>query len=44
VCFTRDDLTVEVVFFGDNTEKNGEVIVNKEAAATTKNDTPQAKL
>ncbi|PWW78900.1 protein serine/threonine phosphatase 2C [Tuber magnatum] len=40
----RDDLTVEVIFFGDNTENNGQVTINKEATATVKNDTPQAKL
>jgi hypothetical protein len=31
----RDDLTVEVIFFG-NTDKSGDVVVNKEASATPK--------
>lgn len=29
----RDDLTVEVIFFG-NGDKSGDVVVNKEASAT----------
>ncbi|RPA97935.1 protein serine/threonine phosphatase 2C [Choiromyces venosus 120613-1] len=40
----RDDLTVEVIFFGDSTENNGQVTINKDATATVKNDAPQAKL
>lgn len=30
----RDDLTVEVIFFG-NGEKSGDVVVNKDASATS---------
>ncbi|KAM3072502.1 [Pyruvate dehydrogenase [acetyl-transferring]]-phosphatase 1, mitochondrial [Clarireedia jacksonii] len=37
----RDDLTVEVIFFG-NGEKSGDVVVNKEASASASN--VQAKL
>lgn len=29
----RDDLTVEVIFFGEG-EKKGDVVVNKEASAS----------
>jgi hypothetical protein len=29
----RDDLTVEVIFFG-NSDKSGDVVVNKEASAS----------
>jgi hypothetical protein len=29
----RDDLTVEVIFFGDG-EKSGDVVLNKEASAS----------
>jgi hypothetical protein len=36
-----DDLTVEVIFFG-NGEKSGDVVVNKEASASASN--VQAKL
>ena len=31
----RDDLTVEVIFFG-NGEKTGQVVVNQEATASSK--------
>ena len=31
----RDDLTVEVIFFG-NSDKSGDVVVNKEASASAK--------
>jgi len=37
----RDDLTVEVIFFG-NGEKNGAVTLNKDASATL--DDVKAKL
>ena len=33
--FSRDDLTVEVIFFGTG-DKSGDVVVNKEASATAK--------
>ena len=33
--FSRDDLTVEVIFFGTS-DKSGDVVVNKEASATAK--------
>lgn len=39
----RDDLTVQVIFFG-NGEKTGEVLVNKEATATPASAEPKAKL
>lgn len=32
----RDDLTVEVIFFGDGADKSGNVTVNEEATATKK--------
>jgi pyruvate dehydrogenase phosphatase len=38
----RDDLTVQVIFFGYG-EKTGEVVVNKEASASVK-PAVQAKL
>lgn len=37
----RDDLTVEVIFFGDSAEKNGEVVLNKEASATAADAKPK---
>jgi len=37
----RDDLTVEVIFFGEG-EHNGTVVVNKEATASV--EPPKAKL
>ena len=39
----RDDLTVQVIFFG-NGEKTGEVLVNKEATAAPASAEPKAKL
>lgn len=39
---SRDDLTVQVIFFGHG-EKTGEVVVNKEATASVKPDL-KAKL
>jgi pyruvate dehydrogenase phosphatase len=38
----RDDLTVEVIFFGDG-EKSGDVVLNKEASASATADV-KAKL
>lgn len=29
----RDDLTVEVIFFGNGTDKSGKVTINEEATA-----------
>lgn len=34
----RDDLTVEVIFFGEGADKSGNVTVNEEATATKKAD------
>jgi hypothetical protein len=39
---SRDDLTVEVIFFGDG-EKSGDVVLNKEASASATADV-KAKL
>jgi len=39
---SRDDLTVEVIFFGDG-EKSGDVVLNKEASASAAADV-KAKL
>ena len=36
----RDDLTVEVIFFG-NGEKSGDVVVNKEASASASDVKPK---
>jgi hypothetical protein len=33
--FQSDDLTVEVIFFG-NSDKSGDVVVNREASASAK--------
>jgi hypothetical protein len=32
--YNRDDLTVEVIFFGNGTDKSGKVTINEEATAT----------
>jgi len=42
IVFFSDDLTVEVIFFG-NGEKGGDVVVNKEASAASGSDI-KAKL
>ncbi|KAL7274996.1 [Pyruvate dehydrogenase [acetyl-transferring]]-phosphatase 1, mitochondrial [Rhizina undulata] len=34
----RDDLTVEVIFFGNAIEKSGDITVNEEATASAKNE------
>ena len=39
----RDDLTVEVIFFGEGGAANGSVTLNKEASAPAPAD-PKAKL
>ena len=40
---SRDDLTVEVIFFGENDEKTGNVERNKDASAAL-SDAFKAKL
>jgi len=39
----RDDLTVEVIFFGEG-EATGNVVINKEATAVSSNGELKAKL
>jgi pyruvate dehydrogenase phosphatase len=36
----RDDLTVEVIFFG-NSDKSGDIMVNREASASVKDVKPK---
>jgi len=38
----RDDVTVEVIFFGEGTEQTGTVEINNEASASE--EPPKAKL
>ncbi|KAK0741712.1 phosphatase 2C-like domain-containing protein [Apiosordaria backusii] len=40
----RDDLTVQVIFFGNGEQKTGEIVVNKEASNGMKEEAIKAKL